>query len=69
MKQLVIFSIEFYCNNISNRLLHSCRFYPTCSGYAIEAITTHGVLKGTLRSIRRILRCHPFGGVGIDLVK
>ena len=52
--------------------LHShsaCRFYPTCSNYAIEAISIHGSIKGTYLTIRRILRCNPFNKKsGIDLV-
>ncbi len=46
----------------------SCRFHPTCSSYAIEAIETHGVLKGTLMGIWRVLRCHPFHPGGFDPV-
>jgi hypothetical protein len=45
-----------------------CRFTPTCSEYASEAISTHGIPKGTLLSLKRIGRCHPFGGSGFDPV-
>lgn len=45
-----------------------CRFYPTCSEYALDAIKGHGVFRGLMLSLRRILRCHPFGGSGIDFV-
>jgi putative membrane protein insertion efficiency factor len=45
-----------------------CRFTPTCSVYAIEAISSHGAIKGTILAIRRILRCHPWGGYGYDPV-
>ena len=45
-----------------------CRFQPTCSHYAIDALKTHGALKGSALTIRRILRCHPFGGAGYDPV-
>lgn len=45
-----------------------CRFYPTCSNYAIEAITKYGFIKGWYLSIKRILRCHPFGKKGYDQV-
>lgn len=45
-----------------------CRFYPTCSDYAREAIQEYGIFKGTGMSIKRIGRCHPFHGSGIDLV-
>ena len=46
----------------------SCRFVPTCSAYAVEALSTHGALRGSWLTLRRILRCHPFGGVGHDPV-
>ncbi|MFO1141468.1 MAG: membrane protein insertion efficiency factor YidD [Amaricoccus sp.] len=47
---------------------HSCRFQPTCSAYALEALETHGALRGGWLAARRILRCHPWGGSGIDNV-
>ena len=43
-----------------------CRFHPTCSQYAIEAITTHGIIKGTLLGTWRLMRCHPFAQGGYD---
>jgi putative membrane protein insertion efficiency factor len=46
----------------------TCRFLPTCSCYAIEAIETHGALRGGLRALWRVLRCNPFGGWGYDPV-
>jgi putative membrane protein insertion efficiency factor len=45
-----------------------CRFWPSCSAYAAEAIETYGAVHGGWLAVRRILRCHPFGGRGIDLV-
>jgi len=45
-----------------------CRFYPSCSAYAVEAVEKHGMWRGSLLAIRRISRCHPFGGHGVDLV-
>lgn len=47
---------------------NQCRFYPTCSNYAIEAITKYGFLKGWFLSIKRIIRCNPFGKKGYDPV-
>jgi uncharacterized protein len=45
-----------------------CRFYPSCSAYAAEAVEAHGALHGGILAARRILRCHPFGASGVDLV-
>lgn len=46
----------------------SCRYYPTCSHYAIEAVEHHGPFRGALLAVRRVLRCHPWGGSGYDPV-
>lgn len=46
----------------------ACRFYPSCSDYASEAIETHGFVRGVALAFRRVLRCRPFGSHGIDLV-
>jgi len=46
----------------------SCRFQPTCSAYALEALEIHGALRGGSLAVRRILRCHPWGGAGVDNV-
>ncbi len=64
----LIFLIRCYQKFISPFLGPSCRFYPTCSAYAIEAIRVHGALKGTLLAAWRILRCNPFGRPGFDPV-
>ena len=45
---------------------HACRYQPTCSAYALEALQRHGGIKGGWLTARRILRCHPWGGAGID---
>jgi uncharacterized protein len=45
-----------------------CRFYPSCSSYAAEAVELHGAGRGTWLTVRRLVRCHPWGGHGIDLV-
>ncbi|MEA2016176.1 MAG: membrane protein insertion efficiency factor YidD [Actinomycetota bacterium] len=66
MKKLFIFLLKAYKKVISPLLPGSCRFYPTCSRYAIEAINKYGVLKGSIKSAYRILRCNPFNRGGYD---
>ena len=66
--QLLILPIRFYQGAISPMLPPSCRFTPTCSQYAVEAIRRHGPAKGGWLALRRILRCHPWGGSGYDPV-
>ncbi len=68
MKQAVQFVLRMYKRFVSPMLPHSCRFVPTCSEYAMEAVERHGVLRGSLLAIGRLLRCHPFGRAGVDLV-
>ncbi len=60
--------IRFYQLCISPFLAPRCRFSPTCSEYAIEAIHKYGAVKGGVLATKRILRCHPFGGSGYDPV-
>jgi uncharacterized protein len=69
MKKILISLIKFYRKYISPNKLPSCRFYPTCSQYALEAVEKYGVLKGSFLAIRRILKCHPFHSGGYDPVK
>ncbi len=61
--------LVLYRNTLSHSLLHSCRFFPSCSQYAIEAIRRYGVWRGGVRAAWRVLRCHPFGGWGADPVR
>lgn len=63
-----ILLILFYRKCISPFTPASCRFTPTCSQYALEAFRKHGPFKGLYLSVRRILRCHPWGGSGYDPV-
>ena len=65
---ILILPIRFYQKFISPLTPPSCRFTPTCSQYAIEALRKHGPFKGTFLAVRRILRCHPWGGSGYDPV-
>ena len=60
MKSLLIYFIKFYISAISPHRSPCCRFTPTCSAYALEAIEKYGALKGGYLALRRILRCHPF---------
>lgn len=68
MKKLLILPIRFYQRYVSPMFPPACRFTPTCSQYAIEAIQKHGALKGLWLALRRLLRCHPWGGSGYDPV-
>ena len=68
MRRLLIFGVRAYQVGLSPLLPASCRYYPSCSAYAIEAIDRHGALRGTWLSVRRILRCHPFRPGGYDPV-
>ena len=60
MKALLIWMIRFYRREISPARPPCCRFIPTCSDYALEAVEKYGALKGGLLAVRRILRCNPF---------
>ncbi|MBE6750572.1 MAG: membrane protein insertion efficiency factor YidD [Ruminococcaceae bacterium] len=68
MSKLLIALIRFYQKNISPAKPSCCRFIPTCSSYAIEAIEVHGAIKGSALAIWRILRCNPFSKGGYDPV-
>lgn len=68
MKQVFIFFIRFYQKAISPMLGANCRYTPTCSQYAVEALKKYGVLKGGWLAIKRICSCHPWGGHGYDPV-
>lgn len=68
MKRLLLALIDFYRREISPRVPPTCRFTPTCSAYAREAIERHGALRGCLLGIWRVLRCNPFTKGGYDPV-
>ena len=63
-----LFIIKLYQKLISPFLPSSCRFQPTCSHYVKEALITQGLIKGSFLGMKRILRCHPWGGSGHDPV-
>jgi putative membrane protein insertion efficiency factor len=60
--------IRFYRLVFSPWVGHGCRFHPTCSAYAMEALRKHGGIKGTALTIHRVIRCNPWGGSGVDNV-
>jgi len=68
MKTLLVWLLRGYQLLLSSMLGQNCRFYPTCSNYAIEALRTHGAARGSLLAVRRVCRCHPWNPGGVDLV-
>lgn len=68
MKALILPLLRVYKKYLSPSLPVACRFVPTCSEYAIEAVEQHGAIRGSWLALRRIARCHPFGGHGYDPV-
>jgi hypothetical protein len=68
LRRLLVMPVRLYQVMISPLLPPSCRHHPTCSAYAIEALERHGILRGGWLTLRRLARCHPWGGNGIDPV-
>lgn len=68
MAKILILLVRFYQGAISPMFPPACRFTPTCSQYAIEAIQKYGPIKGTWLAAKRIARCHPWGSSGYDPV-
>lgn len=66
--KLLVAPIRLYQLVLSPLLGPRCRFYPSCSAYAVEALTTHGPLRGSWLAVRRLLRCHPWNPGGLDPV-
>jgi putative membrane protein insertion efficiency factor len=66
--RVLLLGIEAYRLLLSPLLGGHCRFWPSCSAYAEEALRRHGAGRGTLLAVRRVLRCHPFHRGGVDLV-
>ena len=66
MRKIFIFLIKIYQKILSPLFPSSCRFYPTCSEYSIQAFKKYGVIKGGIKSVWRILRCNPFNKGGFD---
>jgi len=69
INKLLIMLIKGYQNYLSPFLAPSCRFVPTCSSYAIEALKKYGVLKGLRLAVLRLCKCHPFHPGGVDPVR
>jgi len=68
MKGALQFGLRQYKRWISPLLPHACRFVPTCSEYALEAVECHGALRGSWLAMTRLVRCHPFAKAGYDPV-
>lgn len=68
MKRLLVLVVRAYQAVLSPLLPAACRYHPTCSNYAIEALEVHGALRGSWLAIKRIARCHPFHAGGFDPV-
>jgi putative membrane protein insertion efficiency factor len=68
MVRVLVLLIGFYQRYISRFLPPRCRFYPSCSNYAVEALQQHGLARGATLAARRILRCHPLNPGGLDPV-
>ncbi|UMZ75185.1 Putative membrane protein insertion efficiency factor [Natranaerofaba carboxydovora] len=69
IKFFFILLIRFYKSCVSPLFPNTCRFYPSCSSYAMEAVIKYGVLKGCFLSLKRILKCNPFFSGGYDPVE
>ena len=68
MKRFLIATVLFYRKHISPLSSPKCRYIPTCSAYALEALEKYGAVKGGWLALRRVLRCHPFHKGGLDPV-
>lgn len=69
MKYIIVQAIKFYRKFISPLKKPCCRFYPTCSEYAMQAVAKYGALRGSAKAVKRILKCHPFHEGGYDPLK
>ncbi len=67
-RNTLILFLRFYRRFISPTYGQVCRFFPSCSSYALEAVTVHGALRGCWYAVRRVLRCHPWSAGGLDPV-
>lgn len=67
--KVIVKALLTYRNYLSPMKMQCCRFYPSCSQYAIDAVGEYGTVKGLIKAIKRVLRCHPFSQGGYDPVK
>lgn len=68
MNYILLLLVKFYRKFISPLKAPCCKYYPTCSAYALEALQKHGVIKGTILAVWRVLRCNPYSLGGVDHV-
>jgi hypothetical protein len=68
VRRAAVFALQIYRRIVSPLLPPACRFYPSCSAYAIDAIELHGVVRGGALAARRLARCHPWHPGGVDFV-
>lgn len=68
LSRAIIKIIKIYQKFLSPMLGQNCRFHPTCSQYAVEALSSYGFFKGSFLAIKRLIKCNPWGGSGIDNV-
>ncbi|MCM3881367.1 MAG: membrane protein insertion efficiency factor YidD [Vicinamibacterales bacterium] len=66
--RIALAAVRAYQIGVRPLLSGQCRYLPTCSAYAAEAIATHGAMRGGWMGLKRVMRCHPFGGSGLDPV-
>jgi putative membrane protein insertion efficiency factor len=69
MKSIIIWLIRAYQRYLSKWLPSSCRYHPSCSEYAAQALSRYGIGKGSYLALRRVLRCHPFSPGGYDPIR
>lgn len=69
ISKIMILLIKGYQKIISPMFPGTCRFYPTCSAYFVQALQKYGAIKGTYLGVKRILKCHPYNPGGVDLLK
>ena len=67
MKKFILKTLVFYKKHLSRG--YNCRFIPSCSEYTYDAVTKYGVVKGLWMGMKRVSKCHPWGGGGVDLVE